>query len=302
MKRLEGVFGPVVTPFDGQTGSVAIADFRANADAHLASGLAGLVISGSTGEAPLLDDDERRTLVEAVRGSVGDDRWLIAGVGSESTRQTIRRARDAANAGADALLVVSPHYYAGAMTCDALRAHFRRVADESPAPVVLYNIPKYAHFAIPPELVGELARHDNVIGIKDSSGDLGLLQRYLEAQSDRFSVITGSGQTFAQALALGARGGILGVSLFAPALALDVLRAHRAGNPARSAELQERLTPLAKVIVGDQGVAGVKAALDAVGRRGGAPRPPLLPLSSAERDTMLRLLDEAGVAGVTLPA
>lgn len=303
MKALSGVFGPVVTPFDAATGNVATADFRANAEAHLRAGLSGLVVAGSTGEAALLDDVERRMLVESVRGVVDDDRWLIAGAGSESTRQTMRRARDAASAGADAVLVVSPHYYSGAMTAEALRAHFSRVADESPVPLVLYNIPKYAHFSLPPELVAELARHENVIGIKDSSGDLSLLEQYLASQSAEFTVLTGSGQTWAQALALGARGGILGVSLFAPALTLSVLAAHLRNDASEALRLQERLTPLARRIVSDQGVAGVKAALDLIGRAGGNPRSPLLPLDAAGRDETARLLEAAGLAGaVTLPA
>lgn len=304
MKKLQGVLAPVITPFDAATGGVAIADFRANAAAHLKAGIHGLVVAGSTGEAALLDDDERRALVESVRAIVEDDQWLIVGVGSESTRLTIRRARDAGAIGADAVLVVSPHYYGNAMTVDALRAHFHRVADESPVPLVLYNIPRYAHFVLEPSLVGELAKHGNVMGIKDSSGDLKLNEKYLAYQSSAFTVLTGNGGTFAQALALGARGGILGVSLFAPALTLEVYAAFLRGQAPASVLLQERLTPLARTIVGEQGVAGVKAAMDMVGLTGGAPRPPLLPLSAAGREVAAKLLDAAGVPieGVTLPA
>lgn len=304
MKRLAGVLAPAITPFDAETGEVALAHVRSNAAAHLKAGLHGLVVAGSTGEAALLDDDERRALVEAIRGVVSDDQWLIAGVGSESTRQTVRRAVEAGRAGADAVLVVSPHYYSSAMTVPALRAHFNRVADESPVPVVLYNIPKYAHFVLDPDLVGELAAHENVIGIKDSSGDLALNGRYLVHQSPTFSVLTGNGSTFAPALALGARGGILAVALFAPALSLEVYAAHVRGDPAAALLLQERLAPLAKVIVGDQGVAGVKTAMELVGLTGGSPRPPLGPLDSTSRDRAAKLLDAAGVPieGVTLPA
>lgn len=305
MKALAGVLGPVVTTFHPTTGEIDLERFRQNAGSHLrAGGLSGVVVAGSTGEAALLDDAERRVLVEAAREVVGASEWLVAGVGAESTRATMRRAQDAAVAGADAVLVVSPHYYSGVMTTDALRGHFLRVADESPRPVILYNIPKYAHLTLAPELVADLSRHGNVVGIKDSSGDLGLLSRYLEHQSSTFSVLTGNGGTWAQALAKGVRGGILGVALFAPALTLEVLALHARGDIAGAGLLQSRLTPLAKVIVGEQGVAGVKAALDAVGLSGGAPRPPLLPLDAAARRTVLDLLAAAEVPteAATLPA
>jgi 4-hydroxy-2-oxoglutarate aldolase len=288
MKTLTGILAPVVTPFDAR-GELALDALAANLTAHLGAGLHGVVVAGSTGEAPLLDESERRVVLERARAAVPSDRWLLGGVGAESTRQTVRRAREAAECGADAVLVVAPHYYgAAAMTDRALREHYGRVADESPVPLVLYSIPKYMHFALPPEVVAELARHENIVGIKDSSGDLALLERYLEAQSSRFAVLTGNGSTLREALLRGARGGVLAVALFAPALALDVYADPRG---AAAEEAQRRLTPLAAHVVGRLGVAGVKAALDRVGLVGGPVRAPLLPLSSgelAEVDALLR--------------
>lgn len=302
MKTLRGVLGPVVTPFES-SGGVDTAAFRANAQAHLAAGLSGLVVAGSTGEAPLLDDSERVALVENARKLVDANHWLIVGAGAESTRLTIRRAREAANAGADAVLVVSPHYYADLMNREALLTHFGRVADESPCPVILYNIPKYAHFALPADVVSELASHENVIGMKDSSGNMEMLPHYLSLQGDGFAVLTGHGGTWGRALSLGVRGGILGVSLFAAELTLGVLAAHERGDSAEVDRLQAMLTPVAKVIVGDLGVPGVKAAMDLAGLLGGAPRPPLLPLSDSGRAEVTRLLSEASVVReVTLPA
>jgi 4-hydroxy-2-oxoglutarate aldolase len=292
-RQLGGILGPLTTPFDPETGDLAPVSFRYAIEAHLATGLDGIVLAGSTGEAALLDDDERRSMVELARPLVGQDQWLLVGVGSESTRLTVRRARDAAERGADAVLVVSPHYYGAAMTREALRTHFERVADASPCPVVLYNIPKYAHLTLDPSLVAELAGHENVIGIKDSSGDLGLLRGYLASQSSSFSVLTGSGSGVLAALEAGARGGILAVALFAPSLSLDVRDALGAGDRARAAEAQDRLVPLAREIVAALGVAGVKAALDSIGLPGGPVRPPLLPLSAAERATVTALLRAA---------
>lgn len=288
-RRLGGILAPVVTPFKDNE-DLDLDGFTANVGAHLADGLAGVVLCGSTGEAALLSDNERITLVGAAREVVPSDRWLIVGTGAESTRQCVARCRDAGAAGADAVLVVAPHYYTPSMTEAALRAHYTRVADESPLPVILYNIPKYAHFALSEHLVAELAKHRNVIGIKDSSGAIEMLKGYLRSQSDSFTVITGSGSGLQAGLEAGARGGILGVSLFAARFALDVVEGLKAGETARAAAAQARLAPMANVIVAKQGVAGVKAAMDEIGRRGGRPRLPLLALTAAERADMVTAL------------
>jgi 4-hydroxy-2-oxoglutarate aldolase len=211
----------------------------------------------------------------------------------------MQRAAEAAERGADAVLVVAPHYYGSAMTTTALREHYSRVADASPVPVMLYNIPRYMHFALDAALVAELAAHENIVGIKDSSGDEALLDGYLAAQSASFSVLTGSGAGLYAALGRGARGGILAVALFA----LDettggnsaalLYQAWRAGRREAAARYQERLTPLSREIVAGMGVPGVKAALDEVGLAGGPPRLPLLPLDARERERLTGLLQSA---------
>ena len=290
MRGLQGVFAPVVTPFLPGSEDLDLDGFRANCRAHLADGLAGLVVAGSTGEAALLDEAERSALVAAAREVAPTERLVIAGTGAESTRQCLTRCRAARDAGADAVLVVAPHYYANAMTLAALRAHYQRVADASPLPVILYNIPKYMHFALPAELVGELAAHPNVVGIKDSSGDAAMLAGFLTAQSETFTVLTGSGAGLHAALQAGARGGILAVSLFAGPTALAVAGAHAAGDVAAAAAGQAILTPLAQVVVAKLGVSGVKYAMDRVGRVGGSPRLPLLPLDAAGRAEVDALL------------
>ena len=292
---LRGVFAPVVTPFTPD-GALDVNGFRANVRAHIAAGLAGVVVTGSTGEAALVDDAERRTLLEGARADVPPGKLLIAATGAESTRKVIERNADAARIGADAVMVVAPHYYTAAMTHAALRAHYMAIADASTVPVLLYNIPKYTHFALPPALIAELAEHPRIHGIKDSSGDLALIAEYLKSQDDDFTVLTGSGQTLAEAMALGARGGILGVSLFAPALSLATYAAAHRGVRAGAASLQARLFPLAKEIVGTMGVPGVKAALSQVGLVGGSPRLPLLPASAAEVARIAELLAASAAA------
>jgi 4-hydroxy-2-oxoglutarate aldolase len=292
--RLRGVLAPVITPFDARAGELDRAGFERNLRAHASAGLTGVVVAGSTGEAPLLDEGERAALVAWARDILPADRLVIAGAGAESTRAAVRLAKQAAEHGAEAVLVVAPHYYGeAAMTAAALAAHFRRIADESPVPVVLYNIPKYTHFALPPTVVGELAAHGNVAGLKESSGDGQLLGAYLDAQSERFRILTGHGPSFAAALERGAVGAILAVSTFAPAVALAVYEASLRGDAQAAAAAQARLGPLASHIVGAMGVPGIKAALDHVGLAGGPPRPPLLPLRATERERVAGLLRAA---------
>jgi 4-hydroxy-2-oxoglutarate aldolase len=292
--RLSGLFGPVVTNFRDDE-SLDLDAFAANLRAHLAAGLDGILVTGSTGEAALVDEGERERLLAMAREVVPADRWLLAGVGGESTRQVVQRCRVASALGVDVALVVAPHYYGPQMTHAALDGHYRRVADESPIPVALYNIPKYMHFSLPPELVGELAGHPNVIGMKDSSGDAALFGRYLEARSSSFGVLTGNGSGFAAALAAGADGGTLAVSLFASALACAVRDAARSGDPAAAMALQSRLAVANGAIVAALGVPGVKAALDLVGLRGGSCRSPLQALDRTGRETVRAALAAAGV-------
>lgn len=296
MNRLQGVFAPVVTTFSSQTGELDLSGFAANVRAHMAAGLHGIVVTGSTGEAALLDSAERVSLVDAARHEVPSDKTLIVGTGAESTRTCIRQTRDAAERGADAVLVVAPHYYGPAMTGQALTQHYQRVADASPIPVLLYNIPKYMHFSLAPNLVAELAAHQNIVGIKDSSGNHDLLAAYMNVQSPTFAVLTGNAQIFQDALAQGARGGILAVALFAAALALDVYTAAANGDAAAAAAAHARMSPLGAKIVGELGVSGVKAAMDHVGLVGGPVRSPLLPLDSTQRDGVVELLRSAELA------
>lgn len=296
-RRLGGILAPVTTPFERRSGDVDQRAFQSNLQAHLAAGLDGIVVAGSNGEGPLLDEAERYLLVEYARAVVPPDRWLLAGTGAESTRAAVRLARGAADRGADAVLVTAPHYYgAQTMSAAALIAHYRRLADESPVPVVLYNIPKYMHYALAPQLVHDLAIHENVRGIKDSSGDLALVSTYLNARSAHFSVLLGSAQLLTAGVQAGVDGGILAVSMFAPALTREVFAGARAQGETAAAK-QAQLSVLGRDIVGAMGPAGVKAALDLTGLHGGNPRAPLLPLGPEATMHVRTLLHEAGVLG-----
>ncbi len=294
---IKGIFGPVITTFD-RRGELDLDAFGANLKAHIAAGLDGVVVAGSTGEAALLEEGERQRLVEMARSVIPSSQHLIVGTGAESTKACVRRCREAAERGATACLVVAPHYYANAMTIPALQAHYERVADESPVPVLLYNIPKYMHFKLEPELVVRLAEHENIVGMKDSSGDLETLAKYLLAQGPNFGVITGHGGTWLKALNMGVVGGILAVALFAPELTREIARlaATQPQHEPEASELQRRLTPLALEIVGRLGIPAVKVAMQRVGLHGGPVRLPLLDLSAADARQVEALLREASVA------
>jgi 4-hydroxy-2-oxoglutarate aldolase len=249
----------------------------------LDAGVDGIVVSGSTGEAPLLDADEQRELVALARASMANGASLIAGTGAESTRHTIALTAAAAAEGADAVLVRPPSYFSAAATTDTLVAHFRAVADASPVPVLVYNIPKYTHLSLAAALLQQLEGHERIIGVKDSSGDLKNLAAYREALP-RWTVLAGSASLLYAGLELGCQGGVIGVACFAPKLCVELVREFEQGDRAAAGRLQERITPLDKEIVGKLGPAGVKAAMDAVGLHGGPPRPPLAPLSPADRE------------------
>lgn len=294
--ELSGILAPVTTPFDAETGEADLIAMRRNVRQWLLSPISGLVLFGSTGEGVLLDEEERIRILVATREVVPPDRLVLVGVGAESTRATARRAREAAGHGADAVLVHPPSYYRPEMTPEALREHFLHVAEESPIPVVLYQVPpKLGGVDLAAGLVGELSRHQNVVGIKDSTGDLKSVAAYTDACERGCAVLVGSGAALFGALEVGARGGILALALLAPE---ECVRVHRLWTEERLGEagrLQERIARAHREIVAPLGVPGMKVALDLLGMVGGSPRSPLRPLPAKQRDRVRRVLDETGL-------
>jgi 4-hydroxy-2-oxoglutarate aldolase len=289
-----GTFLPLTTPFDPVTGDVDVVAFRANLRHWFGSPIRGILIAGSTGESVFLDAQERLALLEAARDVIPTDALLLAGTGAESTRQTIRATREAADAGADAVLVKPPVYYRGAMTPEVLARHFKAVADASPVPVLIYQVPlRLSTLEFPTGLIGELSRHPNIVGIKDSRGKLDLLGDLIDQTEDGFQVLVGSGHVLYGALELGAVGGIVAVGLMAPAEAAEIYTAFREGRTAEAGRLQERIAPVHEGIVGGMGVPGIKAALDLLGLHGGAPRAPLAAVPEARLADIRTILSKA---------
>jgi 4-hydroxy-2-oxoglutarate aldolase len=293
---ISGVFVPATTPFDPVTGDVDLVGFRENARTWFEAPLAGMVLFGSTGEGLLLDESERTRLLEGVRGVTPEGRLLLAGTGAESTRATIRLTRSAAAAGADAVLVQPPAFYRPQMTSAALRDHYVAVADAAPVPVILYQVPPaYSGVELVSGLVAELARHANIIGIKDSTGDLKAMGALVESCPAGFSILVGSGAVLYGALEVGACGGILAVATLAARQSCDVYRLKQAGDEAGAGRTQEMLAPLHRSVVAAHGVPGVKMAMDMLGLAGGPPRSPLQPLREKDQRLVREALARAGL-------
>ncbi len=291
---LRGAYLPVTTPFDPVTGDVDVVAFRSNLRSWFEHPVSGILIAGSTGESVFLEDDERRALLEAAEDTVPEEARIIVGTGAESTRQAIRLAREAAEGGADCVLVSPPAYYKTAMTPGVLVDHYKAVADASPVPVLIYQVPlRMSTLDLPTGLVVELSHHDNIVGIKDSRGKLELVGELVEACADDFNVLVGSGALLYGALETGAAGGIVAVGLMAPEEAAGIWTRFRDGDAAGAGALQERIAPVHNGIVGGMGVPGIKAALDMLGLHGGDPRAPLRAADESRREEIRTLLAAA---------
>lgn len=276
--NLTGVFAPLPTPFDEHDG-VDVMRMRAAFAWWLASPLAGFVVLGSNGEAVLMDDDECDRVVDEARALVPSGRPLIAGTGRESTRAAIHASKRAAELGADAVLVRTPGFFKAQMTGEAFLRHYTAVADASPVPVLLYNFTAVTGVNLPPATAARLAEHSNIIGMKESGSDIAQISDLVQLTPGRFRVLAGSGSTFFAALCAGVSGGILALATLLPEPCVRLFDLTRAGRYDDARALQQRLTPIARLISGGYGVPGLKAALKLVGCDAGWPRPPLAPVS-----------------------
>lgn len=278
--RLDGVLPPIPTPFDGD-GRVDAAAMSANVTRWMQTRIRGVVVLGSNGEAPLLDEAESDAAIAAAREQVPSDRLCIAGTGRESTPAAIGAAKRAADLGADAVLVRTPSYFKPLLTPEAFVAHYTAVADASPAPVVLYNFTALTGVTLAVDVVARLAEHPNIIGMKESGSDLTYVSALIDATPDDFAVMAGSAPVFCPALVMGASGGVLAVASVATDLCTDLYDAVCAGRLGEARALQRRLTPVARLVTSAHGIPGLKAAVTLLGFTAGDPRPPLRPADPA---------------------
>jgi 4-hydroxy-2-oxoglutarate aldolase len=291
---LKGVFPPIATPFEN--GEISESKLAFNMERWNKTDLQGYVVLGSNGEFPYLDEDEKVNLIGLVRKHMAVDKVLIAGTGMESTRATIRMTKKAAEAGADAAIIVNPHYYTGRMTSEVLIRHYTEVADASPIPVMIYNVPGFTGVNIATDTVAILAAHDNIIGMKDTSGNIVQLAQLVRLTAGKgFDVLAGSANHFLPALAVGAQGGILALANIAPDECVQIQRLFQEAKMEEARELHLRMLPVNQAITAQMGVPGLKAAMEMRGYFGGEPRQPLLPLSDSARETLRQILQEAGL-------
>jgi len=290
---LRGVFPPIATAFaaDGSLRPAPTGFLECLRDARLD----GVVALGSNGEAAHLTESERLRSIQWLRGGLPQPLRLIAGTGAESTVATIERTRAAAAEGAEAALVIAPSYFRGQLTAEALRRHYHAVADASPIPILIYNVPVHMGYDLGVDWIAQLAGHPNIAGLKDSSGDIARLPTLRGRLGPDFVLLTGAGEKLVDALTAGADGAIVGLANLAPAACAGIRQAWLVKDAELARRQQRAISPLGEALTRGYGVPGLKAGLRMLGYDHGDPRPPLPPLPAAELATLRRLLEEAGL-------
>jgi dihydrodipicolinate synthase/N-acetylneuraminate lyase len=287
---MQGLGVPLATPFD-EDGDVDHDALAALTDWVTERGVDFLVPCGSNSEAELLTADERTAVVETVADAAPEDVPVLAGTGAPGRRETLELTAAAADAGADAALVVTPFYFGH--DDDAVAAYYRELADDSPLPVYLYSVPKYTGYTLPPAVAGDLAEHHNVAGMKDSSGDLGAFQRTRTATADDdFDLLVGSGSVFAPALDAGADGGVLALANVAPEVASEILAAHHRGDDDAARARNRAAVDLNHAVTAEYGVPGLKAAMRSRGAPAGTVRSPHRPVDDEAAGALAALVDD----------
>jgi dihydrodipicolinate synthase/N-acetylneuraminate lyase len=316
---IEGILAAIPTPFYPDE-RVYLRKVEANIERYNRSPLTGVLLLGSTGEAVMLDDAESREVLRVAAGAAAPEKVLIAGVARESVKATVELAEAAAEYRYDAVLLRTPTYFASQMTAAAVLHYYRSVADRSPLPVLIYNIPQCVPYNIPVELVAELAQHPNILGIKDSSGKVERIRALVEGLKNApkrtvtvtttfgpvtrrmdksiktrtkeiaFPVLSGNTATMLESLEAGAVGGITAFASCAPQACYEVYLAWKEHDLKLAREKQQRIAAASQRVVGQLGMAGVKCACDFNGYYGGNTRAPLLPVTAAERAEIEGLL------------
>lgn len=274
---LRGVFTPIVTSFD-EHGQVAHHKIEFNLGKWNQTGLSGYIVLGSNGENVYLNEREKVDVLKTARQAIPREKLMIAGTSCESTVNTIALTEKAAGTGADAAIIINPSYYKSQMTTPVLVNHYRVIADASPIPIVIYNLPPATGIDLSADLLVELSQHPNIIGVKDTSGNMPKMGETIRRADPSFQVLAGSANFFYPSLAIGVTGGILALANVAPDESVELFSLFNAGEIEKGRDLHLRMLPVNLAITSRFGVGGLKAALDMVGFYGGSPRLPLLPL------------------------
>jgi len=284
-----GIYVPHVTPF-GPDGAVDGEALRTLVEFWVKAGVHGLVPCGSNGEAPYLTRAERKAVVQEVVESVEGRTRVIAGTGSVSTAETVEFSKDVQDADVDALLVVTPYYFKPSR--DELLDHYREVAKSVNLPVMLYNVPKFTGFNLEPSVVAELAKEEQIIGVKDSSGEIGQIAEIIRLTRwrDDFSVMAGTGNVIFPTLVLGGKGAVVAVANAFPRECVRIYESWEKGDMTGARDLQLSILEANRLLTSKYGVVAVKEALNLQGLPAGYPRKPLRPLPAEARQEIANLL------------
>jgi 4-hydroxy-2-oxoglutarate aldolase len=288
---VKGIFPALVTPFDSD-GSVSLNAVRENIRRYNETAIAGYVVLGSTGEAVMLSRAEADSVLAAAKEAAASTKFLIAGTGAESTAETVARTKRAADLGYAAALVKTPYYYKPVYKAETYIRHFRAVADTSPIPVLLYSVPQFTGITLETPEILALATHPNIVGIKDSSGNIQRVAEIVAGAPPDFQVLTGGAAVIYPALTVGARGAILALAAALPEKCAEVFLLFQSGRHEQAKALQLDLAVASKRIVSEQGIAGVKYAMDLRGYCGGSPRLPLLPLTEEKKQSVANVISQ----------
>jgi len=292
--EIEGVFPPVTTPFD-DNGCIVHDHLAENIKRWNETDISGYLILGSNSESVFLNEEEKLEIVKTARKSIPLSKKMLVGTGLECTKGTIEFTRGAADCGADVAVVITPHFFKSNMSHEAFMKHYLMVADSSPIPVFLYNVPSFTGLNLEAGTVSALSSHENIIGIKDSSGNVEKLSEIISLTGDNeFSVLTGSSIVLYPSMCVGAAGGIMAIACALPEKCSDIIRFYKDSNHAEAKELQMRLIEPTLAVTSRYGVPGLKAAMDLAGYYGGRSRLPLLPVTSTEIEKIKNIFTGAG--------
>ena len=291
---IEGVLPPVTTPFD-DNGCIVYDQLAENIKRWNETDISGYLILGSNSESVFLNEEEKLEIVKTARESIPLSKKMLVGTGLESTKSTIEFTRRATDCGADIAVVITPHFFRSNMSHEAFLKHYVMIADSSPVPVLLYNVPSFTGLNLEAGTVSVLSSHENIIGIKDSSGNVEQLSEIISLTGEtEFSVLTGSSIVLYPSMCVGATGGIMAIACALPEKCSDISKLYKDGSHAEAKELQMRLIEPTIAVTSRYGVPGLKAAMELTGYYGGRSRLPLLPVTSAEIEEIKNIFTNAG--------
>jgi 4-hydroxy-2-oxoglutarate aldolase len=292
--KVEGAFPPVTTPFD-DNGCIAHNHLAGNIKRWNETDVSGYLILGSNSESVFLTEEEKLEIVKTARKSIPPSKKMLVGTGLESTKGTIEFTRKSADCGADVAVIITPHFFISSMSHEAFMKHYLMIADSSPIPVLLYNVPPFTGLNLEAGTASALSSHENIIGIKDSSGNVEQLSEIISlVGEEEFSILTGSSIVLYPSMCVGAAGGIMAIVCALPEKCSDIIRLYKDGNHTEAKGLQMRLIEPTIAVTSKYGVPGLKAAMNLFGYYGGRSRLPLLPTTDAEINDIKNIFTGAG--------